>query len=218
MPKTISAAAITESEKVVNRPVTLVELYLGSQTAIDSDTQLFAQTNQDVVSLSQTYKASGIGVGSVQKDSTGRINVLNIALPNVKATIGIYPLSNYVLSFDIRGKRVRVFKVFFDLLDDQTTIFDGYISHIISVDEAAVAAEVTQKTDFLTVQLPKHTYEEKCPWRFAGGSTTPCNYDPTLGVGVLDSSTQRPFLTCNKSRTNCTARDMLVRFRGIPFK
>lgn len=146
------------------------------------------------------YSEFPIERDDIATDVTGRISTVKIRGSNVNLQ-----LSAYMASGDMRGFRVRVRKVFRNLLSDPNdaiVLFVGIIDSV-SANEATLELDCVDRMDILIPRIPYRTYSNRCPWVFKGKE---CQYD---------NNNSTSFTECPKTFTACEARFNVARFGGF---
>lgn len=130
----LSATLIAIKNQAQHRPVEIHDLYLGSQTAEDSNTVHLANFYFPINFFtylghtSKEYISLGVQRSAVKKNAKGEIERINYQIDNVNKAMGVYAAAH-----NFRNKRVVTRLVFRDHLDsylDAKVIFDGFIQSI----------------------------------------------------------------------------------------
>lgn len=175
---------------------TIIRLYI--LEAYDGTNDLrFAEWNEDIVFDGLTYTKFPISIDQISENNKGYINSTTITLANVSRQIETY-LQNY----DLRGKTVRIKRVWLEHLDDpEALIEDVFNINAITSTAKNVMLTITSKLDIMDVNTPGRLYTRNyCQWRFKG---TECAY-----AGGETS--------CNKTKQRCKELNNFERFGAFP--
>lgn len=153
-------------------PIEIVDVYLGTQDAVDSNTLFFNDTNQNVqfwpyrdLSAKQNYVALGMQRGGVQAHMGGQLDTVEVILDNVSRTF-----STLFTQYELRGKRIVIRRVYGDLLQnsgDYELLFDGIIDTPEMSLEDGVRLEIKPAIqDSLNFKIPKQFFQVSCNNRF----------------------------------------------------
>jgi len=158
----LSPEVAQEKDKPENRPVELYQIYL------DEATLFFAAHDQDVMFFDEhgapvRYYALGLKRQPIRANVETKVDETTVSLDNVNRE-----LSAYIAHTEFVGRRLKIIKVFLDLLDDPghaVTIFDGIMDSPI-ISETAVQVTVRSRLDTLGVITPRRRYRKLCQWQF----------------------------------------------------
>lgn len=158
----LSPEVAAEKEKAENRPIELYQVYLDEATlyfaAHDQNVEFFDETGAPV-----TYYALGLSRTPIKTNVETKVDECTVSLDNVTRE-----LSAYVAHTDFNGRRLKIIKVFLDLLDDPdhaVTVFDGLMDAPV-ISETAMQVTVRSRLDTLEVITPRRRYRKLCNWRF----------------------------------------------------
>lgn len=203
MPKTLSPAVQTEILKEENTPIELYQIFL------DEVTLYLAQWNKDIDFYDengnpQTYTAAGVARTPTRRDTENQIDKVSVSLDNVTRE-----MSAYVANTEIRGKTIKIIKVFqaektdavvwFGMIEQDLTIpgnsmldpenyyivFEGKMDSP-TLDQNQLTVEVNSKLNQLNKKLPGRTFGPQCNWRKFGDPDT-CGVVVPTKDGFLDN-------------------------------
>ena len=144
----LSAVLLAIKAQIQHKPVEIHDIYLGSQTAEDSNTLYFINfykaTNffTYLGHTAQSYTPLGLSRSAIKKTSRGEIERVTYQLDNVNKGMGAYAAAH-----DFRNKRIVTRLIFRDHLTsylDCKVIFDGFIQ-AISFTQKSMQATCTPK-------------------------------------------------------------------------
>lgn len=174
MSRSLTAAVTTEVAKDQNRPIDLYKLYLVSGNIF------FAATNEDVSFFDpdtagvQVYTAAAISRSSIRINANAQIDDVAVQVQNADRTF-----TSEVNNLEIRGVRIRIFKVFLDALaaaTDRIDIFDGEIdSPTVTPTLLSVSLVPRMNVQSLLRQGPGRRWQAQCNWKF--GEDPGCTFD-----------------------------------------
>ena len=150
----------------LSKPIEIIDVYLGSQTSVDSDTLFFNTSNYQLrywpyrdLQLQQNYTPLGLSRSGIDRTIDSSIDSLNIILDNVSRTF-----STLFNTDDFRGKRIVIRQVYQDVLSasgDYDLLFDGILDRPESDGQGNVKFEIKHNViESLNAELPKE-YEEE---------------------------------------------------------
>jgi len=154
-------------------PIEIFDLYLGSQTEVDSETYFFNDSNynfefypyRDNINK-QNYTALGLERGPTEQTQSSAIDSLKLKLDNVSKTF-----STLFTNYDLRGKRLVARQIYGDLLTntgDYAIIFDGIIDQP-EMSQQDISVEVRHHlTDSLDYTIPSEKFHIHCNNKFCG--------------------------------------------------
>lgn len=158
----LSPEVATEKAKAENRPIELYQVYLDEVAlyfaAHDQDVEFFDDQGAPV-----TYHSLGLSRTPIKTNVETKVDEVTVSLDNVNRE-----MSAYVAHTEINGRRLKIIKVFLDLLDDPdhaVTVFDGIMDAPI-LNEYAMQVTVRSRLDTLGVVTPRRRYRKLCNWRF----------------------------------------------------
>lgn len=168
-----SADFIAQKNSRTSKPIILIDLYLGSQDAVDSSTYFFNDSNYSLffwpyrnLQTQQAYAALGLSRGAINK-SAAASDTASIVLDNVSRSF-----STLFASVDFRGKRVVIREVYADILTasgDFDLLFDGIIDRPQLSLEDGLKLEVRPSlVDSLDFTIPQEEFMPQCNNRFLG--------------------------------------------------
>ena len=164
----LSSTLTALKNQLLHRPVEIFDIYLGSQTAEDSNTLHFVNFYRTVnffqyISHSaQAYLSLGISRSSIKRTSKNEIERVSFKIDNMNRGMGAYAAEQ-----DFRNKRIVVRLIFRDYLDsylDTKVVFDGFIQAIM-FGQKSCEATATPKISSLTFETG-WPYQLNCPNRF----------------------------------------------------
>lgn len=160
MPRTLSPDVWAEKLKEENCPVELYQVYLDEETIYlamcPHDIDFFDAHGNPV-----TYRGADLQRSAVKTNIETRVDQVEVQIDNVTRE-----MSAYIAHTDFQGRRLVIWKVFLDCLDDPNNyvvIFDGIMDEP-RVDQYSMAVTVVSKLDTLDIELPARTYEVQCSW------------------------------------------------------
>ena len=131
-----------------------------------------------------------------------------------------------------KGSQITVQFVFYDLVQRKATsetavLFKGIADAPVEITESQLRLTVMNSLNLQRALLPDVRIERRCPWKFpadskqraeaADGGTkgkySPfyrCGYSAGVAGGVGTPNGAVPYSTCDRSRTQCSARGMLT--------
>lgn len=197
MARDLSDDVIAQKNAAQNRPIELYDLYLGSQTAVDSDTKFFCGYPDtisffDLEGSAQDYTPIAGKRGPVKHNMDMAVDFFNFTLDSVQIT----NLVALVAGTDFRDKRLVIRKVFLDELDeaaDAVILFDGKMDRI-TISEKNFNVQVISKIN-LKIRTGRF-FQLLCPWTFGG---TYCAF--------VRSSTGVTTQTCDAGCTTSVIKD-----------
>ena len=131
----LSATLTAIKNQVQHRPVEIHDIYLGSQTAEDSNTLHFVNFYHSVGfftylgHVDRTYTPLAVNRTAIKKTSKGEIERVSYRVDNVNKAMGAYAAAH-----DFRNKRIVTRLIFRSNLTsylDSKVIFDGFIQAIL---------------------------------------------------------------------------------------
>ncbi len=162
MPRTLSPDVIAQKDKEYNRPVELYQIFLDQETlylAMYPENINFFDENGNPT----TYYAAALSRSAVQTNIETKVDQTEVKIDNVNRE-----MSAYIANTDFQGRRLVIWKVFLDKLDDPNNyvvVFDGIMDEP-RVDQYSMVVTVVSKLDTLDRELPGRTYEVQCSWIF----------------------------------------------------
>lgn len=158
----LAPTIVAEKDKSENRPIELYQVYLPEVTlflaAHDEPVPFFDEQGSPV-----TYLPIGVSRTPIKTNVETRVDECTVSIDNINRD-----MSAYVAHTDLSGRRCRILKVFFGLLDDPdhaVTVFDGLMD-APTLNEHAMQVTVRSRLDTLTVATPKRRYRKLCNWKF----------------------------------------------------
>lgn len=160
--RTTSPAFEHETKKYENRPIELYQVYLDQGTlylaAHDVNVPFFDELGEPV-----EYLALQISRGPITTNIETRVDECRVMLDNITRE-----LSALVIATELRGRRLKIIKVFENLLNNpehQITVFDGIMDEPVVTQEAA-AVRVMSRLDGLNIRTPRRRFRRLCNWKF----------------------------------------------------
>lgn len=158
----LSPDVATEAAKAENRPIELYQVYLDGVTlffaAHDENIEFFDEAEAPV-----TYHALGLSRTPIKTNVETKVDECTVSLDNVNRE-----MSAYIAHTEFNGRRMKIIKVFLDLLDDPdhaVTVFDGLMDAPV-ISESAMQVTVRSRLDTLGVVTPRRRYRKLCNWKF----------------------------------------------------
>ena len=193
MPRNLSNDFKIEKNKASNKPITLYVLkeYNGA------DDLRLAEYDSDVIFAGDVYSRFPITHENIGENAQGEINQVSVTLANVSRVI-----QGYLESYDLRGKKVIIRKVWADNLADPNmrTDFIYYIDSY-TADEKNVTFILSSRFDVLDLELPARKFSRNyCSWKFKS---------PECGYAGVEGE-------CNKTLQRCRELSNQLRFGGFP--
>jgi hypothetical protein len=154
----------------VNKPVIILDLHLGSQDSVDSETYFFNDNNFNFNFWSYSdasvnnYIALGMQLGAIPRRISSTIESLNLVVDNVSRAFSIL-----FTQTDLRGKRLVIRQVYADLLTNQNDydlLFDGILDSPRNTSEELSVVVKHSVTDSLNFIIPRDTFYNQCNNRF----------------------------------------------------
>jgi len=193
MPRNLSNAFKIEKNKQTNKPINLytIKEYDGA------DDLRFAEYDSDVTYQGDVYSKFPLTHENISENTQGEIDHVTVTISNISRLI-----QGYLESYDLRGKKVIIRKVWANHLADTNAYTDSiyYIDSYVA-DESNVVFTLSSKFDVLDLELPARRYSRNyCSWKF---KSVECGY-----TGVETS--------CNKTLQRCRELSNQIRFGGFP--
>lgn len=182
MPRTLSPDVWAEKSKEENCPVELYQVYL------DEHTLYLAMAPVNIYFYDEqgnpaVYYAANLTRSAVKTNIETKVDQVEVQIDNVTRE-----MSAYIAGTDFQGRRLVIWKVFLDCLDDPenyVVIFDGIMDEP-RIDQYRMAVTVVSKLDTLDIELPARTYEVQCSWPSGFGGPECGKIVPTKN-GTVDS-------------------------------
>ena len=135
MSKTTTASFDAKSQAAQNKPVEIVDFFLGSQTVDDADTKHYAIYDKsidffDIDGNAQTYNAGRLSRGQVSHNAGLRQSSVTIQFGNIDNRFQTFFWQHQGF---LQDKRFKIRQFFTDLVSDTThsvTILDGIVDHV----------------------------------------------------------------------------------------
>jgi lambda family phage minor tail protein L len=194
MPLDTNAAFNQESRKREQKPIFLYTVY---DYKGDGENLRFAGYDTEITYDGELYQKFPVTHDVIAENTRGEIDSTKVQLSNISRLIEYY-LQNY----DLRGKRISIKMVYFDLLNDPDAHveFSNYVDSYQS-DVKNVVFNLMSKFDVLDVTVPGRTFiKSHCQWIFKSDE---CGY-----TGAETS--------CNRTRGRCRELGNQRRFGGFP--
>ena len=193
MPRNLSNAFKIEKNKQTNKPINLytIKEYNGA------DDLRFAEYDSDVTYQGDVYSKFPLTHENISENTQGEIDHVTVTISNISRLI-----QGYLESYDLRGKKVIIRKVWANHLADPNAYTDSiyYIDSYIA-DENNVVFTLSSKFDVLDLELPARRYSRNyCSWKFKSAE---CGY-----AGAETS--------CDKTLQRCRELSNQIRFGGFP--
>ena len=164
----LSATLTAIKNQIQHRPVEIHDIYLGSQTAEDSNTLHFVNFYRAITFFtylgyaSQSYTPLAVNRTALKKTSRGEIERISYRIDNVNKAMGAYAAAH-----DFRNKRVVTRLIFRSNLTsylDCKIIFDGFIQAIL-FEKNSMSATCVPKLGSLNFE-PGWPYQIQCNTKF----------------------------------------------------
>ena len=178
MPKSLTAAVITQLDATGKRPVLLFELGLSStlRFAAYKNSITFPYPGGNV------YTAKAIIISGLTQSLEGQIERITVKWDNV-----LKDMAAYAHNQDFRGKNLIIKRVYLDALDaavNYNEVFNGYMERPSEISRYDLTVPATIGKPLNRKSLIT-AYQRMCPWRFGG---TECNTDGLANLAVLKAS------------------------------
>jgi len=164
----LSATLIAIKNQLQHKPVEIHDIYLGSQTAEDSNTLHFINFYFPLYFFnylshtSQQYTPVGVSRSAMKKSTHGEIERVGYQIDNVTKAMSVYAAAH-----DLRNKRIVTRLIFRDHLSsylDAKIVFDGFIQNV-SFSRKKMAANCTPVLGSLSFETG-WPYQIECNARF----------------------------------------------------
>ena len=164
----LSAILTAIKNRIQNKPVEIHDVYLGSQTAEDSNTLHFVNFYKSMTfftyisHVSQSYIPLAVNRGAIKKTSKGEIERASYRIDNVNKG-----MSAYAAAHDFRNKRIVTRLIFRDYLSsylDAKVVFDGFIQAIL-FEQKSMSITCTPKIGSLSFETG-WPYQIQCNAKF----------------------------------------------------
>jgi len=212
----LSATLIAIKNQVQHKPVEIHDLYLGSQTAEDSNTLHFIGFYRSVTfftyigHIAQAYTPIYIQRTAVKKSSKGEIERVSYVIDNVNKGMGAYAAAH-----NFRNKRVVTRLIFRDHIGsylDAKTIFDGFIQSI-SFPEKKFEASCVPRIGSLSFETG-WPYQIQCNAKFGDDY---CAIDKELAANKVTGSATGGTTTTVIDTATLTQTDDYWNFGTVTF-
>lgn len=191
----LTATLIAIKNQVQHKPVEIHDIYLGSQTAEDSNTLHFVNFYRSITFFtyishaSQAYTPLGVNRTAIKKTSRGEIERVSYRVDNVNKGMGVYAAAR-----NFRNKRIVTRLIFRDNISsylDCKVVFDGFIQAIL-FEQRSMAATCTPKLGSLKIETG-WPYQIQCNARFgddycALNKNSPANKLSSVATGGSTST------------------------------
>ena len=193
MPRYLSNTFRTEKNKQTNKPINLytIKEYDGANDL------RFAEYDSDVTYQGDVYSKFPLTHENISENTQGEIDHVTVTVSNISRLI-----QGYLESYDLRGKKVIIRKVWANQLADPNAYTDSiYYIDSYTADENNVVFTLSSKFDVLDLELPARRYSRNyCSWKFKSAE---CGY-----AGAETS--------CDKTLQRCRELSNQIRFGGFP--
>jgi len=193
MPRDLSNTFRTEKNKQTNKPINLytIKEYDGANDL------RFAEYDSDVTYQGDVYSKFPLTHENISENTQGEIDHVTVTVSNISRLI-----QGYLESYDLRGKKVIIRKVWANQLADPNAYTDSiYYIDSYTADENNVVFTLSSKFDVLDLELPARRYSRNyCSWKFKSAE---CGY-----AGAETS--------CDKTLQRCRELSNQIRFGGFP--
>ena len=202
----LSATLLAIKAQIQHKPVEIHDIYLGSQTAEDSNTlhyiNFYKATNffTYLGHAAQSYTPLGLSRSAIKKTSSGEIERVTYQLDNVNKGMGAFAASH-----DFRNKRIVTRLVFRDHLTsylDCKIIFDGFIQAIVFAQKS-MQATCTPKIGSLNFGVG-WPYQIQCNAKFGDAY---CQVSKIIGTNKVTGTATGGSTTTIIDTTNLTQAD-----------
>jgi uncharacterized phage protein (TIGR02218 family) len=182
------ASEINEPE---HRPI---ELYI---ICLDNYTLYFTDHDEnisfyDLDGNAQAYVSVAISRGEVRHNIDNHIDSVVVRLNNVNLA-----MSEYIASYEFRGRRLVILRVYENYLSDSSdyiTIFDGLMDLPV-IGETSLQVTLKSRIGTLTHRVPRRMYQVHCNWEFG---STECGFNK--GASEIADETVASGSTANTVR------------------
>ena len=164
----LSATLIAIKNQAQHKPVEIHDIYLGSQTAEDSNTLHFVNFYRTLTFFtylghaSQAYTPLGVSRNAIKRSSRSEIERVSYRIDNVNKGMVAYAAAH-----DFRNKRIVTRLVFRSNLNsylDTKIVFDGFIQAIL-FEQKSMSATCTLKIGSLKIETG-WVYQLPCNAKF----------------------------------------------------
>lgn len=194
MPYSVPTEFKQEKNKQSNKPINLYTLYdydgAGNNLCL-------AEYKTNVTFNGILYTKFPIGLESIAENASGEIDSLKISAGNVNRL-----MQSYIETYELRGKKMGVKMVWSNLLSDTDNVLECifYIDSY-TFNEKAVTFSCTTKFDVLDIALPLGRYMRGV-----------CRF----GYKSVECGAVSALTTCDKTMTQCRARNNITRYGAFP--
>lgn len=196
MSKDINTTMENEKDAAANKPIELFIVELDEQTLCFCD----YTENIDFYDKNgnqQTYEAVAISRGDVQTSIDTKVDEVQVSVDNVDLSMSAYEASSR-----INGRKMTIWKVFLDHLDDPDNyifIFSGRMD-APAITQQKMSVNVVSELDTLDVQLPRRKFQTQCNWQFASEECG-IDIDQYIQTGTVDSISSDGLTITDSDRT-----------------
>lgn len=180
MARSLSTDMLAEKDKEQNQPRELYQIHLDQETiylAMHPHDIEFFDENGDP----QTYYAAALSRDAINTNTDTKVDTTKVQIDNVTRD-----MSAYIANTEFVGRRMVIWKVFLDELDDPNDyipVFDGYMDEP-QISQYAMSVKVVSSLDTLDKKLPGRTFQVSCNWQF---SSEECGVTVPTKTGTVDS-------------------------------
>lgn len=162
MAKDLSTNIQTEIALTEHRPIELFIVCLDDYTLhLTSHDQVVSFFDLD--DIAQDYAPVAISRGEVKTNIDNKIDSVTVQLDNINRA-----MTDYIASYEFRGRRMLIRRVYEDYLtdaDDHITIFDGLMDNPV-IGEQSLSLTVKSRLGTLAKSVPRRMYQIHCNWDF----------------------------------------------------
>lgn len=212
----LSATLTVIKNQIQHKPVELHDIYLGSQTAEDSNTLHFVGFYRTITfftylgHVEQSYTPLYIQRTAVKKSSKGEIERISYRIDNVNKA-----MSAYAAAHNFRNKRVVTRLIFRDHIGsylDAKVVFDGFIQSI-SFPEKRMEASCVPIIGSLSFETG-WPYQIQCNAKFGDAY---CKVNKELAANKVTSAATGGTTTAVIDTVNLTQADDYWNFGTVTF-
>jgi lambda family phage minor tail protein L len=175
MPRTLDPQYLTKKNAQTNEPIWLFRVNIDPAdltqdlflAAYSDNVEYFKGDDSESSGYSaQTYTKFPIKHDGIGENTEGQIDSLRVTVANVSREMQAY----VELHSGLRGNKVTIWHVFYDLLSDMDahTEFIFYVDSC-RCDQNAIEFTLSTKFDILSIEVPRRKYyRNRCQWTYKG--------------------------------------------------
>jgi len=168
--RNLTDAAENEKNKSYNRPIELYQIFLDGETLYLANYKKNIEF-YDEEGNEQTYEAAALSRGDISTSQELSANQVEVQIDNVARD-----MSAYLESYNFRGRKMRILKVFLDDdlevgdFEDRIEMFEGVMDET-AIDQKTLTVEVITQIDIADHQIPRRKYYLDCGFEFGDPDT-----------------------------------------------